>query len=103
MWNLKYGTDEPMNRNSLRDMKNRLEIAKGGGKGSGMDWEFGVNRCKLLHLEWISNEFLHYSIENCVPSLVTEHNGRQYEKKNVYIHIHMAGSLCCTAEIDRTL
>ena len=22
---------------------------------SGMDWEFGVNRCKLLHLEWISN------------------------------------------------
>ena len=25
---------------------------------SGMDWEFGVSRCKLLHLEWISNEIL---------------------------------------------
>ena len=26
------------------------------GGGSGMDWEFGVSRCKLLHLEWINNE-----------------------------------------------
>ena len=23
--------------------------------GSGMGWEFGLSRCKLLHLEWISN------------------------------------------------
>ena len=29
---------------------------RGGGGGSGMDWEFGVNQCKLLPLEWISNE-----------------------------------------------
>ena len=28
---------------------------QGGGGGSGMAWEFGVSRCKLLHLEWISN------------------------------------------------
>ena len=28
------------------------------GGGSGMDWEFGVGRCQLLHLEWISNEIL---------------------------------------------
>ena len=27
-----------------------------GGGGSDMDWEFGVSRCKLLHLEWISDE-----------------------------------------------
>ena len=25
------------------------------GRG-GMDWESGFNRCKLLHVEWISNE-----------------------------------------------
>ena len=31
---------------------------QGGGGGSGMDREFGVARCKLLHLEWISSEFL---------------------------------------------
>ena len=23
-----------------------------------MDWEFGVSRCELLHLEWISNDDL---------------------------------------------
>ena len=33
----------------------------GGGRGSRMDWEFGVNRCKLLHMGWISNEILLYS------------------------------------------
>ena len=31
---------------------------QGGRGGSGMDWEFGVRRCKLLYLEWISNEIL---------------------------------------------
>ena len=33
----------------LMDLENRLVVAK--GEGSGMDWEFGVNRCKLLCLE----------------------------------------------------
>ena len=33
---------------------------QGGGGGSGTDWEFGINRCKLLPLEWISNEILLY-------------------------------------------
>ena len=31
---------------------------QGGGGGRGIDWESGVSRCKLLHLEWISNETL---------------------------------------------
>ena len=35
-----------------------------GGGGSGKDWEFGVNRCKLLHLEWIIKEILLYSTGN---------------------------------------
>ena len=26
-----------------------------------MDWEFGVGRYELLHLEWISDEILLYS------------------------------------------
>ena len=43
----------------LMDLENRL----GGRKGSGMDWETGVNRYKLLHLEWISNEILLYNRE----------------------------------------
>ena len=27
-----------------------------GGRWSGMDWDLGVSKCKLLLLEWISNE-----------------------------------------------
>ena len=39
---------------------------QGGRGGSGMDLELGVNRCKLLSLEWISNEILLYSTGNYV-------------------------------------
>ena len=39
---------------------------QGGGEGSGMDWEFGVCRHKLLHLEWISKEILLYSLGNYI-------------------------------------
>ena len=31
-----------------------------------MDWEFGVSRCKLLHIEGINNKVLLYGIENYV-------------------------------------
>ena len=48
-----------------------------------MDWEFGVGKCKLLYLEWISDEVLLYSTGNYIHSLGVEHDGRQYEKKNV--------------------
>ena len=41
------------------------------------------------------------SRENYIQSPVMEHDRRYYKKKNVYIC--MTGSLCCTAEMDRTL
>ena len=59
----------------LMDLENRLVVANGWREGSGMDWEFGVNRRKLLHLEWISNEILLYSTRNYIQSLVMEHVG----------------------------
>ena len=46
-----------------------------GGGGSGIDWEFGVGRCKLLHLEWICNEIMMCSTGNCIQSLVMERGG----------------------------
>ena len=49
---------------------------QGGEGGSGMDWEFGVSRCRLLHLEWIGNQVLMHSRGNYVQPLVTEHNRR---------------------------
>ena len=64
------------NRIRLTDTENRLAVAKREGGWSGMDGEFGVSRCKLLHLEWISNEVLLYSKGNYVQSLVMEHDER---------------------------
>ena len=37
---------------------------QGGGGGGRMDWEFGLSKCKLLHLEWISHGVLLYSTAN---------------------------------------
>ena len=58
--------------------KNRLCGCRGRGRGreSGMNWGFGVRRCKLLHLDWISNEVPLYSTGNYVQSLVIEHDGK---------------------------
>ena len=84
------------------DIENRLMAAKVGGERvewSRLDLKFGVSRCKPLHLEWISNKILLYSTGNYIQSFVMEHDGRYYEKKNVYICI--TGSLCYIAEIDR--
>ena len=51
-------------------------VAKGKVGGSGMDREFGVGRCKLLHLEWLSTEVLLYSTGNYIQSLGVDHDGR---------------------------
>ena len=57
------------NRNRLTDIEIRLVVAKGEGGGTGMDWDFGVGRCKLLYLEWINNKVLLYSTGNYIQSL----------------------------------
>ena len=64
-----------------------------------MDQEFGIGRCRLLHLEWVGDEVLLYSTGNYIQPLGIEHVGRQREKKNaymytcmyicMYIHIHI--------------
>ena len=45
-------------------------------------WESGVNRCKLMPLEWISNEILLYSTGNCILSLIMEHDN---VRKGIYM------------------
>ena len=56
---------------------------QGGEAGSGMVLESGVSRCKLLHLEWISNEVLLYSTGNYMQYLVINHNGKEDETECV--------------------
>ena len=43
----------------------------------GMDWEFGVGRCKLLHLEWIKNKVLLYSTGNYIQYPVKMENRKR--------------------------
>ena len=64
------------NRNRLTDIENRLVVAKGMGRRSGMDGEFRVGRWKLLHLEWINNKVLLYSTGNYIQPLGIDHSGR---------------------------
>ena len=49
-----------------------------------MDWEFEVGRCKLLHVEWISNEVLLYYPRNYIQSLGVDHDGRENEMLGHY-------------------
>ena len=46
------------NRNNLTGIENRLVVAKGEEGGWGKEWEFGINRCKLIYIGWIHNKVL---------------------------------------------
>ena len=76
-------------------------VAKGEGVGEGVEWEVGVSRCKLLHVEWINNKVQLYNAEKYIQYTMRNHNGKEYKKKNVYICI--TESLSCTAEINTAL
>ena len=76
-WNLKYGTDEPICRTETDSWTWRADLwLPSGRERSGMDWEFGVSKCKLLHIAWISSEVLLYGTGNYIQSLVMEHDRR---------------------------
>ena len=66
IWNLIYGTNKPFHRKETHGLGEQTCGCQGAGGGSGMDWQFGVNRCGLLPLERISNEILLFSTENYV-------------------------------------
>ena len=75
--------------------------AKGEAGGRGMNWEFGISRCKLVYIDWLNNKVLLYSTGNYIQYPVINHNGKEYEKECIYICI--TESLCCTAVINTTL
>ena len=60
-------------------------LPRGKGTGGGMEWEFGLSRCKLLYIEWMDNKILLYSTGNYIQycdKTITEKN----TKKNVYMY-----------------
>ena len=63
--------------------REQTAVAKGEGSGGGMDWEFGISRCKLLYTGWINNKVLLYSTGNYIQYPVINHNGTEKNKLKV--------------------
>ena len=63
--------------------ENRLVVAEGVGGGGETEWEFGISRCKLVYVEWITNRFLLYSTGTNIQYPIINHNGKEY---NIYMH-----------------
>ena len=53
-------------------------VAKGEEEGGGMEGEFGINRCKLLYIEWINIKVLLYSTGNYISYPEINQNGKAY-------------------------
>ena len=50
-----------------------------------MEWEVGINRCKLLYIQWINNAVL-LSSTGSYTQCLGNHNGKEY-KKNVHLYM----------------
>ena len=64
-------------------------VVKGDGVRGGMEWEFGVSRCKLLHMEWMNIKVLLYSTvyTDYIQYPMINHNGKEYSKKEgIYMY-----------------
>ena len=87
MWNLKYDTNLSMKQKQTHRHREQTSGFQGGrGSRGGMDWEFGISRCKLLYIEWINNKVLLYSTGNYIQYPVINHNGKEYEKECIYMY-----------------
>ena len=89
MWNLKYNTNELIYKTETDSQTEKTAFhcqGGGGGDGEGMEWEFGISRCKLLYTEWINNKVLLYSARNSIQYPVINHNGKEYEKACMYVY-----------------
>ena len=76
-----------LKKKKLKRKKERTDLwLPRGRRGGGVDWEFGVSRCKLLHIEWINNKVLLYSTKNYIQYPEINHKEKNI-KKDVYIYV----------------
>ena len=57
MWNLDTKERAYKTETAYR-VENRVVVPKGGLREGGMDWEFGVSKYKLVHIQWTTNKVL---------------------------------------------
>ena len=82
MWNPKYDTNE-LTYETERDSQTyrRNVVADGEGSRGGMDWEFGISRCKLSCIGRINSKAQLYIPRNYIQNPVIDHNGKEYLKR----------------------
>ena len=56
--------------------------------GGGKDWEFGISRCKHLHIEQINKHVLLYSTGNNSQYSVINQTGKECEKDYIYVKLN---------------
>ena len=91
MWSLKYGTDDPIYKTETdHGHGDQTCVCLEVGGGSGTDREYGVGRCKLLYLEWISNGS-YYTAQGTISNLLGENmtEDSMKKKKSTYTHTHI--------------
>ena len=71
-------------KQTLRHREQTCGCQGRGGEG-GMDWEFGISRCKLLCTEWINSKVLLCSTGNYIQYPVINHDGKEHEKECIYM------------------
>ena len=90
-WNLISSKNEHLLRKENHGLGEQTCGCLMGGGGSRREWEFEVNRCNLLPLEWMSNGILLYSTGNYIWSLMMEQDN--VRKKNVYMYVYLGRKL----------
>ena len=73
-------------KQTQRHRKEACGCQRGRRMREGMDWEFGVSRCKLLHIEWMDNKVLLHSTGNYIQCPGINHNGKEYKKECIHVY-----------------
>ena len=95
-----------LSTNQKQIHRHRDQICGCQGAGGQMNWELGISRCKLLHVEWVNNRLPLYHTGK--EPHVINHNGKEYEKDvcvcvYIYICVCITESLCCRVEVNTKL
>ena len=84
-----------LSTNQKQIHRHRDQICGCQGAGGQINWELGISRSKLLHIDWLNNRV---PLDHTEPHVIN-HNGKEYEKEGVcvciYIYICITESLSC--------
>ena len=86
-------------QNQTHRQENKLMVPKGDSGSQGIiTQEFGINIYIPVYIKQINNKGLLYSTGDYIQYLVITYNGKDSEKKKIYIYI--TESLCCIPETN---